>query len=138
MNGKKLDWTKHNAAVSIALFVVHFVVLVLVSFVLLLWGKLDTLSVEMNENGADYLYMIFCLMMLTIVMYTYFFFESREVLASGKSIALIFTILDVYIILAYLIGQQGNVTADGLSYGIFARPVALVALLSLMLLGTCS
>ena len=135
MNGKKLDWTKHNAAVSIALFVVHFVVLVFVSFVLLLWGKLDMLSAEMNENGADYLYMIFCLMMLTIVMYTYFFFESREVLASGKSIALIFTILDVYIILAFLIGQQGNVTADGLSYGIFARPVALVALLSLMLLG---
>ena len=33
MNGKKLDWTKHNAAASIALFVVHFIVLVLVSFV---------------------------------------------------------------------------------------------------------
>ena len=135
MNGKKLDWTKHNAAASIALFVVHFIVLVLVSFVLLLWGKLDTLSAEMNENGADYLYMIFCLLMLTVVMYTYFFFESREVLASGKSIALIFTILDVYIILAFLIGQQGNITADGVSYGIFARPVALVALLSLMLVG---
>lgn len=132
---RKVEWTKQHAAKSIVLFAVYFVVLVLVSMVLLLWDKFGRLSDEMNQNGADYLYMVFCLLMLTIVMYTYFFFESRGTLASAKSISLIFTILDVYIVIAFLIGQQGSDTADGVSYGVFARPVALVALLVLMLIG---
>ena len=119
------------------LFVVHFVVLVLVSMILLLWGKFDKLAEEMNDNGADYLYMVFCLLMLTIVMYTYFFFESRGTLASGKSISLIFTVLDVYVIIAFLLGKQGSSVSAGetVAYGIFARPVALVALLILSLIG---
>ena len=135
MNERRVEWTKQNTAKSVALFVVYFVVLVLVSMVLLLWDKFGYLAEEMNQNGADYLYMVFCLLMLSIVMYTYFFFESRETLKSAKSISMIFTILNVYIIFAFIIGQQGRATSDGISYGIFARPVALVALLILMLLG---
>ena len=135
MNERRVKWTKQDTAKSVSLFVVYFVVLVLVSMLLLLWDKFSVLVEEMQQNGADYLYMIFCLLMLSIVMYTYFFFESRETLKSAKSISLIFTILNVYIIIAFLIGQQGSNTADGVSYGIFARPVALVALLILMLLG---
>ena len=135
MNERKVEWTKQLAAKSVALFVVHFVGLVLVTMILLLWDKFGKLTEEMNQNGADYLYMVFCLLMLTIVTYTYFFFESRATLVSAKSIALIFTILNVYIIIAYFVGKQGSNISDGLSYGIFARPVALVALLILMLIG---
>ena len=135
MSERRDDWTKHDVAKSVVLFAVYFVMLVLVSMVLLLWDKFGYLSEEMNQNGADYLYMLFCILMLTTVMYIYFFFESREILKSAKSISLIFTILNVYIIIAFLIGKQGSNTADGISYGIFARPVALVALLTLMLIG---
>ncbi len=137
MNERKVEWTKNAAAKSVVLFVVHFVVLVLVSMILLLWGKFDKLAEEMNDNGADYLYMVFCLLMLTIVMYTYFFFESRGTLASGKSISLIFTVLDVYVVIAFLLGKQGSSVSAGetVAYGIFARPVALVALLILSLIG---
>ena len=135
MSGIREDWTKQQAVKSAVLFAVYFVVLVLVSMVLLLWDKFGYFADEMNQNGADYLYMIFCILMLTIVMYTYFFFESREILKSAKSISLIFTVLNVYIIIAFFIGRQGSNTADGISYGIFARPVALVALLVLMLIG---
>ena len=137
MNTTRVEWTKNTAAKSVALFVVHFIVLVFVSMILLLWDKIDELTEVMNENGADYLYMIFCLLLLTIVTYTYLFFESRETLASGKSISLIFTVLNVYVIIAFLLGKQGNSVAEGeaLSYGIFARPVALVALMGLMLIG---
>lgn len=138
MNKRQVEWTKGTAAKSIVLFVVHFLVMVLVSMVLLLWDKVSILTEEMNQNGADYLYMVFCLLMLTIVMYIYFFFESRHTLTSGKSIALIFTVLNVYIIIAFLLGQQGSNISVGettFSYGIFARPVALVALLILSLIG---
>ena len=135
MNERKVEWTRNAAAKSIVLFVVHFVVLVLVSMILLLWDNFGNLTQEIHENGADYLYMIFCQLLIVIVMYTYLFFESKKSLASGKTISLIFTVLDVYVILAFFIGRQGANTAGGVSYGIFARPVALVALLILMLIG---
>ena len=138
MNGRQVEWTKNTAAKSIVLFVVHFVVMVLVSMILLLWDKFHILVDEMNANGADYLYMVFGLLMLTIVMYIYFFFESRQTLTSGKSISLIFTVLNVYIVIAFLLGKQGSSVSVGettVSYGIFARPVALVALLILALVG---
>ena len=65
MNKRQVEWTKGIAAKSIVLFTVYFVVTVLVSMVLLLWGKFSILAEEMNQNGADYLYMVFCLLMLT-------------------------------------------------------------------------
>ena len=122
MNEKKVEWTKQIAARSVALFVVHFVVLVLVSMILLLWDKFGKLTEEMNQNGADYMYMVFCILMLTIVTYTYFFFESRETLASAKSISLIFTILNVYIIIAFIIGKQGRDIGGGFPMGFMPAP----------------
>ena len=45
MNTTRVEWTKNTAAKSVALFVVHFIVLVFVSMVLLLWDKIDRKSV---------------------------------------------------------------------------------------------
>jgi putative nucleotidyltransferase with HDIG domain len=130
-----IKWTANNAAKSIVLFVVHFIVLVLISLFLLLKDKLNVLADEMNEHGADYLYMVFCLLMLTILMYAYFFFESKETLASAKTVSLVFTLLDLYIIVAFLLGTQGSGGADDVAHAIFSRPVALTALLTLVLIG---
>lgn len=125
MNKEKVVWTKQKAAKSVVLFGVHFVLLVLIAAVLLLGDKWNSLAVEMRERGADYLYMVFCLVLLVVIMYLYFFFEGRHMLDSGKNIGLLFMILDVYIIIGYLIGQTS----------VYARPVALVALLVFMLVG---
>ena len=125
MNKEKVVWTKQKAAKSGVLFGLHFVFLVLIAFVLLLGDKLSSLAIEMRERGADYLYMVFCLFLLTVIAYMYFFFEGKHMLDSGRNIGLLFMILDVYIILGYLIGQTS----------VYARPVALVALLVFMLVG---
>ncbi len=125
MNKEKVVWTKQKAAKSVVLYVLHFVFLVLIASVLLLGDKLSSLAIEMRERGADYLYMVFCLLLLVVITYLYFFFEGRHMLGSGKNIGLLFTILDVYIIIGYLIGKTS----------VYARPVALVALLIFMLVG---
>ena len=136
MKEVKVEWSVNNTVKSIVLFVVHFIVLLLISLFLLLKDKINILTEEMEANGADYLYMGCCLLMLTVLMYTYFFFESKECLASAKTISLVFTVLDLYVIIAFLVGQQGSVEGgSNLSYAIFSRPVALVALLTLVLIG---
>ncbi len=125
MNKEKVTWTKQKLAKSVVLFCLHFVLLVIIASVLLLGDKLSSLALEMRERGADYLYMVFCLLLLTVITYLYFFFEGKHMLDSGKNIGLLFMILDVYIIIGYLIGKTS----------VYARPVALVALLVFMLVG---
>ena len=128
MKHQKIEWTKQKTVKSAFLFVLHFILLIAIIGVMLFWGKFDTLEAEMADRGADYLYTLFCIFLMVIIMYMYFFFEGRNVLAEGKSIGLLFTILDLYLILAFSIGNQSE-------HSVYARPVALVALLVFMLVG---
>ena len=128
MKHQKVEWTKQKTAKSAFFFVLHFILLIAIIGVMLFWGKFETLEGEMADRGADYLYTLFCIFLMVIIMYMYFFFEGRHVLAEGKSIGLLFTILDLYLILAFAIGNQSE-------HSVYARPVALVALLVFMLVG---
>ncbi len=114
------EWTKHSVWKSVLLFLLHFLILSTLSGILLLWDKFGNFTSDLKSHGAQYLYALFCLFLMMVIMYLYFFFEDRDMLASGKNIALLFTILDLYVALACLIGDKVNV---------YARPVALVALL---------
>lgn len=120
------DWTKKDTLKSSMLFLLHFVILVLIAGSILLGGKLSHLREEMRENGANYLYALLCVLLLVGIMYFYFLFEHKDVLLSGKSITLIFLVLDLYFIISWLMGNKINV---------YARPVALVALLICVLMG---
>ena len=120
------NWTRSDLLKSAALFFVHFIVLALIAAVFLLGDKLTDIGAYMSDRGADYLYALFSVLLLTAIMYCYFYFENKEVLSSGKNIALVFTILDVYFIIGWLIGEK---------IGIYARPVALVALMAFVLIG---
>ncbi len=119
-------WTKGNTLKSVLLFILHFFILIIITAVLLLHDHFSDLTAMMKAHGANYLYMFFCVLLLTWIMYFYFFFEDRKVLFSARNIALVFTILDAYIILSFLLGEWIH---------IYARPVALVALLTFVLLG---
>ncbi|MBQ8658797.1 MAG: HDIG domain-containing protein [Clostridia bacterium] len=120
------EWTKQKTLRSALLFVLHFFLLILITAILLFHDHFSDLTAVLKENGANYLYMIFCVLLLVWIMYFYFFFEDRRVLSSAKNIALIFTILNVYIIISFFLGEGVH---------IYARPVALVALLTFVLLG---
>ena len=84
----------------------HFIILVLIAAGFLLGDKLTDIGAYMTERGADYLYVLFSVLLLIAIMYCYFYFENKEMLSSGKNIALIFTILDVYFIIGCLIGEK--------------------------------
>ncbi len=121
-----VNWTKQETLKSTLLFLLNFVILILITATLLLWDKLDRLGEYATTYGANYLYAIFCMFLLVVIMYFYFLFEDRTLIAKGKNITLIFTILDLYIAISYLIGEQIH---------IYARPVAVVALMMFVLVG---
>ncbi|MBQ8308787.1 MAG: HDIG domain-containing protein [Clostridia bacterium] len=120
------SWTKRDALKSSLLFFLHCIIFLCIAAVLLLVDRLPDVFGFVSENGANYLYAVFCIFLLFVITYFYFFFENRDILRSGKSIALVFTVLDLYLILSCLIGYK---------VAIYARPVAVVALLIFVLIG---
>ncbi len=128
MKEKTFDrkWTRSDTLKSFTLFLLHFTILILLVGGIVLSQEFSHLGSYMKNNGANYLYALFSIFLIIAIMYFYFYFENKAMLASGKSITLLFTILDVYFILSYLIG---------LKLDIYARPVALVALLVFVLVG---
>ena len=119
------EWTKSDTLKSALLFLVHVSIFIIIGSVLLFSRETSGLGEAFYEQGANYLYTLFCVVLLFLIAYFYFFFEEREILSSGKKIALVFTILDLYLVIACLIGYN---------LGIYARPVAFVALLIYVLI----
>ena len=122
----ELVWTKKEAVKSVLLFMLHLAVVLLIVAVLLLGGKFGHFSETIKQNSANYLYMVFCILLLVWIMYFYYFFEDRRMLANGRNIALIFTVLDLSVVASFLFGEHVH---------IYARPVALAALLVFVLVG---
>ncbi len=119
------QFTTKNAVYSALWFLLHFIIFVVLAVILLFAGHLTKLPTLMKENTGSYLYALFSIALLFIIAYFYFYFEDREVLMSGRKIALLFTVVDVYLILSCIIGYK---------FAIYARPVALVGLLILVLM----
>ncbi len=119
------QFTKTHAVYSALWFLLHFILFIGLAVLLLFAGKFTKLPALMKEHTGNYLYALFSIALLFIISYFYFYFEDREVLMRGRNIALLFTVIDVYLILSCLIGYK---------LAIYARPVALVALLILALM----
>ncbi|MBQ7949234.1 MAG: HD domain-containing protein [Clostridia bacterium] len=120
------EWSKQQMLKSILLFFVHFIILISIMAGLLLGTKIDNLVDHMSEFGSSYLYALFCVFLLVVITYLYFLFEDKRMLSTGKNISLLFTVLDISFIISWLIGDYID---------IFARPVALSALLICVLVG---
>ncbi|MBQ7880154.1 MAG: HDIG domain-containing protein, partial [Clostridia bacterium] len=120
------EWTKSAAVKSAWLFFMHFLIFMFLAAALVLVDDWRNLQNNFKEHGTDYMYATFCIFLLFVITYLYFFFEDREILTSGKKIALVFTVLDMYLVCACLIGYE---------IAVYARPVALVALLIFTLIG---
>ena len=113
-------WTKQDMFKSIMIFFVHFLVLILIAAGFVLGSRLGEIKEHMKTYGANYLYALFCIFLLVVIMYLYYFFEDRAMLVGAKNITLLFTVLDLYFVISWLMSTY---------LGIYARPVALVALL---------
>lgn len=121
----ELIWTKKEVVKSVLLFMLHFFVMILIVGALLLGNKMGSFSETIKANRTNYLYIVFCILLLVWILYFYFFFEDRRMLTSGRSIALAFTALDLCLVVSFLFGK----------IDIYARPVALCALLVFILVG---
>ena len=122
--GNVAGFTKKDAVKSAAWFFVHFVIFIGIVVALFFAGKYTQLLPEVKAEAGNYLYALCSIALLFIIAYLYFYFEDNAVLKKAGDIALIFTILDVYFIMSSLIGYN---------FAIYARPVALVGLLVLVL-----
>ena len=111
-------------------FLINYIIL-LALVVLFIW--LNTIKVP-NENFYSYMeehfntlvYLMASVFLLCFTIYFYYFFEDKGVLATQKSIWLIFLMLDICILICYFFGYFFN---------IYTRHIALLALLALMLMG---
>lgn len=119
------EWTRQTLYKSILYFFLHFMALVLLGALLLFGDKFSSLGAHMSQFGAGYLYVLICALMLVIIMYFYYYFEDKSMISSGRNISLLFILLDVSFIASWLIGEFID---------IFARPMALMALLAFVLI----
>ncbi len=119
-------WTKGDTLKSTALFLLHFILLSAMILAISLIGNYSRIAPYMTEYGANYLYALFSLLLLSVIMYFYFFFENKQMLVSGKNTTLLFSVLDLYFLLSYFIGWKVS---------LYARPIALVALMVFVLVG---
>lgn len=123
---KKVVWDKGMAAKSVCLFCLHLLILLACELVVLVWAKKGEFTATFKMNRANYMYIGFCTLLLVWIMYLYFFFENRELLKEGRMITLIFAVIEASLLISAAIGNY---------VGIYARPVALGALLVLFLVG---
>ena len=118
-------WNGKDIAKSILFFALHLTILLVIMGVVLLAKNFGALKEYMLEYGAEYLYALFCVMLLMMIMYFYFLFEDRDILRSGKTIALIFVVIELHFLLSWVAGEFIHV---------YARPVALAGMLIFALL----
>ncbi len=122
--GKK--WTKKDTLKSATLFFAHFIIMATIIGGVVLAGEFSDIVGYMKVYGANYLYALFSILLIIAIMYFYFYFEDKTVLSSPRKVTLLFCILDLYFILSYFAGVKLD---------LYARPLALVALLVCVLMG---
>lgn len=120
------DWTKRDTLKSMLWFLLHWAIFVGIAGLVLFSGKFGRLGSYMKEHAANYLYALFSVFLIITIMYFYYLFEDKRMISSGKNITMLFLVLDLCFILSWVIGKQID---------IYARPVALVALMIYVLVG---
>lgn len=124
-NAKKSDISrKQILARSIPAFFLHYLILLAIILVFMIYYDPRDWMTYVQKNLNVLFYMIVCIFLLFIAIYGYYFSERRETLVSFKKITAIFFLLDVCVMASCFLGQAIH---------IYARPVALIALLAMAL-----
>ena len=121
---------KNECIKSVFIFLGNYILLMAL-VVLFIW--INTLHIEgqsfvgyITSSFNTLIYLAASLFMLFLTVYFYYIFEDKSILATPKSIWLIFLLLDTCLVICYFFG---------LFFNIYSRPIALLALLALLLLG---
>ena len=127
-NSKELQWTTSDYFRTIALFVGQALTLAIIFLGALAFKLNGTASVPAffsdKANIIESAYIVLAVVLLSVLIYAYFYSEKRSFLKRTSNILMIFSILNVSIISCFLLGQ----------INMYLRPFALCALLSLILI----
>ena len=125
-NRKILPWTSRDFLRTITLYLFNFVLIAGWFLLTIYVNDKSGFNAYFDETGEQFVYLIATLFLIVFVTYLFFYFEYRNFLKSGKNVVLTFAIIDVTILAAYFTGNY---------WDIYARPIALGALLALLLIG---
>ena len=128
-SAERRTFGKVECVKSVFAFLFNYLILLLL-VALFIW--MNTLAIE-GESFTNYvkehynvvIYLLASIFILCLTIYFYYIFEDKSMLASTRNIWLIFVMLDICLLTCYLFGYFFN---------IYSRPVALLALLALLLL----
>ncbi len=126
---KVAQWTGKDYLKTMISFGLCYIMLGLL-FVLAVFANCDANPEAFKEYFAtkwlsSFAYLMIASFLIIIVIYLFFYYEDRNFLRSTKNIAMMFSIIFVCMIISYCVGRWGS---------IYARPIALCALLSLLLI----
>ncbi len=127
---KEKPWKGKDYARTITWFVFHAAIILALLIAVLYWNADfdgEKVSRFLAENGEAkrLAYLAVAMLLLTASIYFYFYSEHRDFILATRNINLVFSILEITIIVV-------NVVGKGFSF--YARPFALCALLSLLLI----
>ena len=128
-SAERRTFGKVECVKSVFAFLFNYLILLLL-VALFIW--MNTLAIE-GESFTNYvkehynmvIYLLASIFILCLTIYFYYIFEDKSMLAFTRNIWLIFVMLDICLLTCYLFGYFFNV---------YSRPVALLALLALLLL----
>lgn len=113
-------------AKSVTTFVVNYVILFGIALLMAFLRHTADFAEYLAGNLPVLFFMAGCLFLLLTMTYFYYLFDNKAFLSEMKNIWLLFWILDAGIILSCICGTY---------FSVYARPVALMALLALFLIG---
>lgn len=126
-NEKNVKWTTADYVKTTALFLLQTVILVMLLFCVLLLNFADggiSVFFANREYVVYTVYVILTIILLLIVVFIYYYSEKRDFLLKTSNVIMIFSIFSVSVIICFIVGV----------YKTYARPFALCALLSLLLM----
>lgn len=125
-------WRASDYVKTILQFFVHAIVISLLFFVAIIInvGGFSTAMklFEQSDKTFTFIYVILAVMFLLAMVYLYFYFEFKDFLKSGKNVFMVFLVLELSIVISYAVGRFNH------PHSLYARPMALCALLVLLLI----
>lgn len=127
---KVLPWEAKDYGRVILFFVLHTFILLVLFFLALLssFNFVFQSAFEWMKEASSIrqlLYSAIAINLISVCLFLYYYYEGRDFILRTKNVNLVFVILELSIIVMYMIGKFDNV---------YARPFALCALLSLLLI----
>lgn len=117
--------TKGKLVRSAFVFAMCYVFLIACTFLMIIVNDPSGWKTYFEHDYSNFFSMCVCILFLFAIIYCYYYFEDKTFLAKAQNTLLIFSVIIVTIIICYLTGRF---------LSIYARPVALLALLFLFFL----